>query len=154
MPFQLFPALFMWFLCHASPESDATHWLWYVYTELTIPLLAVLRILPASEFSTGGTMTTTRKMLLGTAAATIAVTGGVSTGAMAADAMLKKAPPIQYVRICDRYGYGFFQIPGSSICLQLRGQLQSDNAYQPTHDLVFLASSKAGGASTPPLSSA
>src|SRR5450432_2385157 len=84
-------------------------------------------------------MTSTRKMLLGTAAATIAVTGGVSTGAMAADAMLKKAPPIQYVRICDRYGYGFFQIPGSSICLQLRGQLQSDNAYQPTHDILFLA---------------
>ena len=94
-------------------------------------------------------MTSTRKMLLGTAAATIAVTGGVSTGAMAADAMLKKAPPIQYVRICDRYGYGFFQIPGSSICLQLRGQLQSDNDYQPTHDIVFLGSSKSGGAYTP-----
>jgi Porin subfamily len=93
-------------------------------------------------------MTSTRKMLLGTAAATIAVTGGVSTGAMAADAMLKKAPPIQYVRICDRYGYGFFQIPGSSICLQLRGQLQSDNAYVPTHDILFLASSKTGGAYT------
>jgi hypothetical protein len=68
---------------------------------------------------------------------------------MAADAMLKKAPPIQYVRICDRYGYGFFQIPGSSICLQLRGQLQSDNDYQPTHDIVFLGSSKSGGAYTP-----
>src|SRR5450432_659206 len=93
-------------------------------------------------------MTSTRRMLLGTAAATIAVTGGVSTGAMAADAMLKKAPPIQYVRICDRYGYGFFQIPGSSICLQLRGQLQSDNDYQPTHDILFLASSKSGGAYT------
>src|ERR1700719_1650435 len=76
-------------------------------------------------------MTSTRKMLLGTAAATIAVTAGVDTGAMAADAMLKKAPPIQYVRICDRYGYGFFQIPGSSICPQLRGQVvlpnQQDN---------------------------
>src|SRR5882672_7739630 len=93
-------------------------------------------------------MTSTRKLLLGTAAATIAVSGGVSTGAMAADAMLKKAPPIQYVRICDRYGYGFFQIPGSSICLQLRGQLQSDNDYQPTHDILFLGSSKTGGAYT------
>src|SRR5947209_6285415 len=90
-------------------------------------------------------MTSTRKMLLGTAAATIAVTGGVSTGAMAADAMLKKAPPIQYVRICDRYGYGFFQIPGSSICLQLRGQLQSDNAYQPTHDMVWVTPDKSSG---------
>ena len=59
--------------------------------------------------------------------------------------MLKKAPPIQYVRICDRYGYGFFQIPGSSICLQLRGQLQSDNAYQPTHDMVFVTPDKTAG---------
>src|ERR1700704_2008781 len=90
-------------------------------------------------------MTSTRKMLLGTAAATIAVTGGVSTGAMAADAMLKKAPPIQYVRICDRYGAGFFQIPGSSICLQLRGQVQSDNDYQPTRDSVFVSPSKTSG---------
>jgi hypothetical protein len=88
---------------------------------------------------------TTRKMLLGTAAATMAVTGGVSTGAQAADAALKKAPPIQYVRICDRYGYGFFQIPGSSICLQLRGQVQSDNAWQGTRDMVFLSTSKSNG---------
>src|ERR1700737_3096055 len=88
-------------------------------------------------------MTSTRKILLGTAAATIAVTAGVNTGAQAADAMLKKAPPIQYVRICDRYGYGFFQIPGSSICLQLRGQMQSDNDYQPTKDLVFVSPNKA-----------
>src|SRR5580704_12071809 len=90
-------------------------------------------------------MTSTRKMLLGTAAATIAVTAGVDTGAMAADAMLKKAPPIQYVRICDRYGYGFFQIPGSSICLQLRGQLQSDNAYQGLKDIAFVGPSKSTG---------
>ena len=92
-------------------------------------------------------MTSTRKMLLGTAAATIAVTGGASTGAQAADATLKKAPPIQYVRICDRYGASFFQIPGSSICLALRGQLQSDNDIQPTHDLTWISwSSKSGNA--------
>src|SRR5580704_11414944 len=90
-------------------------------------------------------MTSTRKILLGTAAATMAVTAGVDNGALAADAMLKKAPPIQYVRICDRYGYGFFQIPGSSICLQLRGQVQSDNAIQPTQDEVFVAASKKDG---------
>ena len=90
-------------------------------------------------------MTSTRKMLLGTAAATIAVTAGVNTGALAADAMLKKAPPVQYVKICDRYGYGFFQIPGSSICLQLRGQMQSDNAYQAVHDAVFVSPSKSSG---------
>jgi hypothetical protein len=90
-------------------------------------------------------MTSTRKMLLGTAAATIAVTAGVDTGALAADAMLKKAPPVQYVKICDRYGYGFFQIPGSSICLQLRGQMQSDNDYQPTKDMVWVTPNKGTG---------
>jgi hypothetical protein len=93
----------------------------------------------------GVTMTSNRKILLGTAAATIAVTGGVDTGAQAADAAIKKAPPIQYVRICDRYGAGFFQIPGSAICLQLRGQFQSDNDYQPTRDLMFMTPSKTTG---------
>jgi Porin subfamily len=90
-------------------------------------------------------MTSTRKMLLGTAAATMAVSGGVSTEVQAADAVLKKAPPVQYVRICDRYGYGFFQIPGSSICLQLRGQVQSDNAYQGLKDIAFVGPSKSTG---------
>src|SRR5258708_24781388 len=93
----------------------------------------------------GVPMTSTRKMLLVPAAATIAGTGGINPGALAADAMLKKAPPIQYVRICDRYGAGFFQIPGSSICLQLRGQMQSDNAYQPTKDMVFVSADKKTG---------
>ena len=84
--------------------------------------------------------------MLGTAAATIAVTaGGVDNGARAADAMLKKAPPIQYVRICDRYGAGFFQIPGSAICLQLRGQVQSDNDIQTTSDEMFVQPSKSSG---------
>jgi len=79
----------------------------------------------------------------------MAVTAGAGTGAQAADAMLKKAAPVQYVRVCDRYGYGFFQIPGSAICLQLRGQLQSDNALQPTHDITWVSwSSKSGAAPT------
>jgi hypothetical protein len=89
-------------------------------------------------------MTSTKKVLLGTAAATMAVAAGSNTGAQAAD-ILRKAPPIQYVRICDQYGAGFFQIPGSSICLQLRGQLQSDNDYQPTADILFVTPSKGTG---------
>jgi hypothetical protein len=84
-------------------------------------------------------------MLLGTAAATMAVSSGGLSGTQAAELPIRKAPPIQFVRICDQYGYGFFQIPGSSICLQLRGQLQSDNDYQPTHDLAFVQPSKATG---------
>src|SRR6516225_7949024 len=90
-------------------------------------------------------MTSTRKMLLGTAAATMVVSSGGVTPGQAAELPVKAAPPIQFVRICDQYGYGFFQIPGSSICLQLRGQLQSDNAYQPTHEIMTITPSKANG---------
>jgi hypothetical protein len=76
-------------------------------------------------------MTSTKRVLLGTAAATMAVAAGGNPSVQAAD-ILRKAPPIQYVRICDQYGAGFWQIPGSSICLQIRGQVQSDNDYQRT----------------------
>jgi hypothetical protein len=88
-------------------------------------------------------MTSTRKMLLGSAAATIAVTGGATTGAQAADAMLKKAPPIQYVRICDMYGARFFQIPGTTVCMAIRGSLQIDQAVEPTK--AMLQVSQSGG---------
>jgi hypothetical protein len=94
-------------------------------------------------------MTSTKRFLLGTAAATVAATASGNLTAQAADIMVKKAPPIQYVRICDQYGYGFFQIPGSAICLQLRGQMQSDNAYIPTADMVYLSASKTTGLYTP-----
>src|SRR5258708_6956307 len=90
-------------------------------------------------------MTSTKKLLLGTAAATIAVATGGGMAAPAAGIAVKKAPPIQYVRICDQYGAGFWQIPGSSMCLQIRGQFQADNAYQPTHDILFLTPSKTNG---------
>ena len=90
-------------------------------------------------------MTSTKRLLLGTAAATVAVAAGGGMAAQAADIAVKKAPPIQYVRICDQYGAGFWQIPGSSICLQIRGQFQSDNAYQPTHDILLLTPSKTNG---------
>jgi hypothetical protein len=90
-------------------------------------------------------MTSTRKLLLGSAAATIVVTAGGAMSAQAADAMIKKAPPIQYVRICDMYGAGFWQIPGTTSCLQLRGSLQLDFAFQPTHDLLIV---KRGGDGT------
>jgi Porin subfamily len=89
-------------------------------------------------------MTSTRRMLLGTAAATCAVTVGGAISAQAADAMLKKAPAVQYVKICDMYGAGFFQIPGTQTCLQLRGSIQIDSAFQPTKDLVFVTHSGSG----------
>src|SRR5215469_3404053 len=96
------------------------------------------------NFSWGVPMTSTRKFLLSSAAATMAVTAG-NTGALAADALLKKAPPIQYVKICDQYGAGFFVIPGTQTCLQLRGSLQIDMAFQQNKDLVFMTRSGGSG---------
>jgi hypothetical protein len=90
-------------------------------------------------------MTSTRKLLLGSAAATIVVTAGGAMSAQAADAMIKKAPPIQYVRICDMYGNGFWQIPGTTSCLDIRGSIQLDFAFQPTQDLLIVKRSGGDG---------
>jgi hypothetical protein len=92
----------------------------------------------------GVTMISTKRMLLGTAAATISVAAGAGMEARAADAMLKKAPPVQYVKICDMYGAGFFQIPGTSLCLQIRGSLQLDTSFQPRQDMLIVTHSGSG----------
>lgn len=39
----------------------------------------------------------------------------------AADLPARKAAPIEYVRICDAYGSGFFFIPGTETCLRVGG---------------------------------
>lgn len=47
------------------------------------------------------------------------------TGAQAAD--LPVAPePVDYVRICDAYGTGFFFIPGTDTCLRVSGRVRTD----------------------------
>jgi hypothetical protein len=57
-----------------------------------------------------------RRCLLCTAAGffTIAI-------AQAADLPSRKAAPLNYVRICDAYGSGFFYIPGTETCLKVGG---------------------------------
>ena len=58
-----------------------------------------------------------KSLLFGTAAALVA-----TTGARAADAIVYAEPePMEYVRICDVYGAGFFYIPGTETCLQISG---------------------------------
>ena len=60
-----------------------------------------------------------KSMLIGSAAALVA-TGGA--GAQAADVMMEEEmEPVEYVRVCDAYGSGFFYIPGSEICLRFDG---------------------------------
>ncbi len=61
-------------------------------------------------------------LLLGSAAAFVAV-----SGARAADAVVIAEPePMEYVRICDTYGVGFYYIPGTETCLKVSGYVRYD----------------------------
>src|ERR687887_1388391 len=72
----------------------------------------------------GDVMTITKRMLLGSAAALTAI-----SSTQAADLPVK-AKPVQYVRICDLYGSGFYYIPGSEICLKVGGYVQADYGWE------------------------
>ena len=63
-----------------------------------------------------------KSLLLGSAVASVAF-----TGAQAADAIFVPEPePMEYVRVCDVYGAGFFYIPGTETCLRVGGYLRYD----------------------------
>ncbi|MBZ9918597.1 MULTISPECIES: porin [unclassified Mesorhizobium] len=63
-----------------------------------------------------------KSLLLGSAAALIAV-----SGARAADAVVVAEPePAEYVKICDVYGAGYFYIPGTETCLRVGGYVRYD----------------------------
>jgi hypothetical protein len=75
-----------------------------------------------------------KSLLLGSAAALAVV-----SGAQAADAIVAAEPePLEYVRICDAYGAGYFYIPGTETCLKIGGRVRSDvsvyNAYKAGQD--------------------
>jgi hypothetical protein len=72
-------------------------------------------------------MTLLKSTLLASAAGLSAV-GPVH----AADLPIKKAAPIEYVRVCSAYGAGFFYIPGTDTCLRLSGRARFDSLYQTT----------------------
>ena len=63
-----------------------------------------------------------KSLLLGSAAALVAV-----SGARAADAVVVAEPePVEYVRVCDVYGTGFYYIPGTETCLKVGGYVRYD----------------------------
>ncbi|MEM0899693.1 MAG: porin [Pseudomonadota bacterium] len=63
---------------------------------------------------------TIKSLLLGSAAALVAV-----SGARAADAVVIPEPElVEYVRVCDTYGTGFFFIPGTETCLSISGYVR------------------------------
>ena len=53
-------------------------------------------------------------------------------GAQAADLPTRKAAPVQYVKICDAYGAGFFYIPGTDTCLRVGGLVLAELAVSNT----------------------
>src|SRR2546423_14440077 len=59
-----------------------------------------------------------KSLLLGTAAGFVAV-----AGAQAAD-MPVKAAAVQYVKVCNLYGDGFFYMPGTDICIKFGGYVR------------------------------
>jgi porin-like protein len=63
-----------------------------------------------------------KSLLLGSAAALVAV-----SGARAADAIIAAEPePVEYVRVCDAFGTGYFYIPGTETCLRIHGYVRFD----------------------------
>ena len=85
-----------------------------------------------------------KALLLGSAAAMIAV-----SGARAADAVVAEPEPMDYVKVCDMYGSGFHYIPGTETCMNINGYARVDLSYNTdqalaaTTDIVTVA---AGGA--------
>ncbi|MGJ8532870.1 MAG: porin [Alphaproteobacteria bacterium] len=79
-----------------------------------------------------------KSILLGSAAALVAV-----TGAQAAD--LPIVEPVDYVRVCDAFGAGFHYIPGTETCLKFSGRVRTeigirDDEDDDTTDTSFLNS--------------
>lgn len=70
-----------------------------------------------------------KSLLLGSAAASMLAV----SGAQAADPIIYAEPePMEYVRICDVYGAGYYYIPGTETCLRIGGwvryQMTAGNA--------------------------
>ncbi|RCW27585.1 porin-like protein [Ciceribacter lividus] len=67
-----------------------------------------------------------KSLLLGSAAALAVV-----SGAQAADAIVAAEPePMEYVRVCDAFGTGYFYIPGTETCLKISGYVRAQLDWQ------------------------
>ncbi|AQS41950.1 MAG: Porin [Candidatus Tokpelaia hoelldobleri] len=62
-----------------------------------------------------------KSLLLGSAAAMSAI-----SGARAADVIVAEPEPVEYVRVCDAYGAGYFYIPGTQTCMRISGYVRAD----------------------------
>ncbi|WP_158215848.1 porin [Notoacmeibacter marinus] len=72
---------------------------------------------------------TIKSLLLGSAASLVAV-----SGAQAADAIIIEPEPVEYVRVCDAYGAGFYYIPGTETCLSINGYVRFQLGFSTDDD--------------------
>jgi len=71
-----------------------------------------------------------KSLLLGSIAALAA-----ASGAHAADAVVAAEPePLEYVRICDAFGAGYFFIPGTETCLRIGGKVRTEGQWKDPYD--------------------
>ncbi|WP_026479969.1 porin [Ahrensia sp. 13_GOM-1096m] len=71
-----------------------------------------------------------KSLLLGSAAALVAV-----SGARAADAVVIPEPEaVEYVRVCDAAGAGYFYIPGGETCLKISGYVRYEMNFAKKDD--------------------
>jgi hypothetical protein len=80
---------------------------------------------------------TLKTLFLGSAA--VFTVGGA---AQAAD--LSVAEPVEYVRVCDGFGAGYWVIPGTDTCLKIGGYVQVDTTFHDTRNVFGDGSHSAG----------
>lgn len=73
---------------------------------------------------------TIKSLLLGSAAA-VAVVGG----AQAAD--LSVAEPVEYVKVCDYFGTGYWYIPGTDTCIKISGYVQEGAEFHANQSMFL-----------------
>ena len=75
--------------------------------------------------------------------AVILASAAVFAVAATADAAdLSVAEPVDYVRVCDGFGVGFWVIPGTDTCLKVGGYVQVDTLF---HDTTYVGGGHSAG---------
>jgi len=72
-----------------------------------------------------------KSLLLGSAAGLVAVTAG-----QAADLPVK-AKPVEYVKVCNLYGAGFYYMPGTDMCIKIGGWVRAEAGYGYSGNLTW-----------------
>ncbi|WP_375656253.1 porin [Bartonella sp. MR63HLJHH] len=62
-----------------------------------------------------------KSLFLSSTAAFLAI-----SGVHAASTVIAEPEPVEYIRVCDAYGKGYFYIPGTDTCIRLSGNVRAD----------------------------